>query len=177
MRHLSFVLILLTGLVGASAANATVVQQVTLDFKSGATFDGTVTFTDGFGSVTGVNGRLNGYKYGFSGYQGSGSDAISWIWAPGTNFASGANNYMNFLMDGTNSSRYYNFLQFGYHYSGSGISLFSGGLGVLGNVNNVNYSDRLIGGTIRNVAEPAMLSTIGIALLALGLTLRRRKVR
>jgi hypothetical protein len=175
VRHLSITMILLAGLVVASAANATVVKQVNLDFQSGATFSGTVTFTNGFTSVTGVHGVLDGYQYGHAGYRGSGADAITWVWAPGTDFATGSHTYLNYLMDGTNSSNYSNWLQFGYSYNASGISLFSGGLGVLGNVNNVDYTDRLISGTIRNVAEPATLSMVGIALLVLGLALRRRQ--
>lgn len=55
---------------------AEVVRELTLHFQSGARFDGTLVFQDGFQGLTGVDGLLTGPLYGQA--------PISWSWWAGT---------------------------------------------------------------------------------------------
>lgn len=186
MRKLCLAFTTLAALGIGSVASASVIENVDLTFKSGATFAGHVTFANDFSCYSAVSGTLTDYKYGQNGFAGSGSDSINWVWGAGGNgngcgaganaSTAGANSYQNWLMDGTYVGNYSNWITFGYHYSSSGIQLFGGGVGGLygSSVNNVDYTDPLVSGTVR-VPEPATLALFGLGLGALGLTFRRRK--
>jgi hypothetical protein len=60
----------------AATATADVIENVHLDFQSGAQFNGTVSFLNDFSNVDGVNGLLTGGIYG--------NDFINWIWGQTT---------------------------------------------------------------------------------------------
>jgi hypothetical protein len=158
----------------AGTATAGVVENLDLTFASGATFVGDVTFANDFSSYSAVTGTLYGYDYGTTGYQGTGSDAISWVWYPGSNYSTaGGNSFSNWLMDGTNTSNFSNFITFGYTYTASGITLFTGGLGY-GTVNNVDYNDPLVSGTATPVPLPASAWLLLSGLVGVGAMARKR---
>jgi len=70
--------------VSVVPAKADVVNNVNMTFASGASFAGTVSFSDDFTQVTGVSGTLFGYSPSIFGYVGGdASDPISWVWQPG----------------------------------------------------------------------------------------------
>ncbi|MBT8094451.1 MAG: hypothetical protein KJP08_06555, partial [Gammaproteobacteria bacterium] len=56
-------LALVAVLMAPMAANADVVQNLHLQFASGAVFNGTVTFADGFDGMLDVDGTLSGGGY------------------------------------------------------------------------------------------------------------------
>jgi hypothetical protein len=76
-------------------------------------------------------------------------------------------------MDGTNTSNFSNFITFGYTYTASGITLFTGGLGY-GTVNNVNYNDPLVSGTATPVPLPASAWLLLSGLVGVGAMARKR---
>jgi hypothetical protein len=169
MRYLKVIVSLVAALTLAQAANASIVKDVTLNFQSGAAFNGQVTFADNYSSYNAVNGVLSGGSYGTSN--------VTWIWSA-TNFSNaGANTFSNWLMNNSSSSWNY-FITFGYHYNASGItSIFSGGTGY-GHVTNVNYSDPLVSGSVSgptNVPEPTPLVLFGLGVLALGAARKLKK--
>lgn len=159
----------------ASGASAATIRTVEMTFASGATFSGTVTFEDDFSKVLDVDGKLFGYQYedGF-GYSGTGYDEINWIRNSGTNYSSaGGSTYHTYLMDGpgdgyTATSEYRWFIGFGYDYSDlTNIVLANvSGVGVA-----VNHFDRLVMGSIENIAPvplPAALPLFLAGLAGLG---------
>lgn len=118
------------------SARASTVDTVTMNFASGATFAGTVTFTDDFSSYTAVSGVLTGYTQTSSGYIGTGSDQISWVLYPSTNYASGGPNvFGNWLADGSSGdyTSVNHAIQFTYNYSnGSALTFAAAVDGFLG---------------------------------------------
>ncbi len=137
------------------AANATVHSTVEMTFASGATFDGTITFSSGAESIVAVTGMLTGYEYGTYGYVGYGSDSINWVW-DNNNYSSGVSNYSNFLMDGPGNAYfggnggYTNWIQFAYNYSAAPVLTFTSGVSYGETDNYVNYSDPMVSGSISN---------------------------
>ena len=165
----------------AGAASATVSLNVNETFASGATFSGVVDFADDYSSVTGVSGTLKGYQYGTTGYIGTGSDPISWVWYQGTNFDSNSpTTFGTFLMDGTGPATigvYSNFITFDYNYANPNHLTFDIGPDILSATNggnNVIYSDPLVSGTF-GVPEPATWALMMIGFGGLGAMLRSAK--
>jgi hypothetical protein len=162
-----------------STARASVVESVTMSFESGASFTGTVTFTDDFSSYTDVSGTLFGYTASSAGYVGAGSDPISWVLFPSTNYASGSPNiFGNFLADGTagDVSTVNHAILLTYDYTNAPTLTFAAASdGFLGVGNSVDYSDPMVSGSIQPLAVAAVpeMSTwilllvgfVGLALL------------
>lgn len=141
-------------------------------YASGATFSGDLTFTAGYDNLVAVDGTLSGGVYG--------TRAISWIWNPGTNFASsyGPQYGGNFLMDGSSGSWSY-FITLTWDFSAAPnlalVTPASNILAALGG-NNVSYTDAMVSGRFASVPEG---NTYGVALGGLALVafsyLTRRK--
>jgi hypothetical protein len=140
-------------------ARADVTRLVTMNFQSGATFIGDVTFANDFSQVTGVSGTLSGSLYGV--------DPINWVWLPGTNFSSGAYNFSTFLMDG-GPPEYNFFVQFAYNYSSAQHLTFTSGVSYDGADNSVGYADPLVSGLI-GAPEAATWAMMAMGFAALGL--------
>lgn len=157
----------------ALTANAAVVKQVNSSYASGAVFSGQVTFLNDYSNVTAVDGYLTGASYG--------NDHINWIWYPSNNFASsfGSQYGGNFLMDGSPSGGYTNFITFTWDRSDPSNLVFATPGSILGpnGGNNVNYTDPLVSGTIgtiSNVPEPASLALVGLGLAGVAFARRRK---
>jgi hypothetical protein len=155
------------------AAFADPTYYVDLTFQSGATFTGVLTLAPGDTSIEAVSGTLSGYQLGSYGFVGSGSDSIDWVWYLGANFATGTDDYGNFLMDGTGSEGvgdYSNYIAFAYNYSDAPILTLAPGesLGV-GTGVEIDYNDPMVSGSITAIAtpEPGTLLLLGTGLLGL----------
>lgn len=103
----------------AMPAQADPIYNVDMNFASGASFTGTLTLSSNYEIIEGVSGTLYGYQPGTIGYVGgTASDPISWIYYPGNNeVSSGGEVSGNFLMDGTDNSNTYNWIDFTYDYT------------------------------------------------------------
>lgn len=170
--------IALSTIVPASAAQATQTVNVSMYFQSGASFSGTVDFTDDFSSYTDVAGTLFGYQGGY--YTGVGSTSINWVWDT-INYSSGANNFSNWLMNGTPFGTDYDaFIQLAYNYSDPNNLTFTGGVSVLGTDNYINYSDPLVEGSfeqLQAVPEPSTWAMMLFGFFGLGLAIRRNRAQ
>lgn len=147
----------------ASSADASIFQ-VTAQYQSGATFSGTVWFDDGAGIATDVVGTLTGYQEGQTVYSGTGSTFINWIWAGGSDYASGPA-YGTFLMSGAEPA-YAAFLPFTFLPPAAGGPVFSND----GYGNSVGYNDILVSGSITAIPEPATwaMMVVGFGMIGLG---------
>jgi len=159
----------------ASPAAASVTLPFHLEFKSGAEFTGTVTFTDGLTSILDVDGQLSSYQWGAHGYVGSGSNHMHWVWNPGVNFATTSGKFTTFLMDGvaddySYGSGYLNWITFTYDLNAPQFTFSAEGYG-----NNVNYDDPMV--RANAVPEPAAwaLMIAGFGVAGAGLRANRRR--
>ena len=157
------------------------VDNVSLTFASGAAFTGTVDFAIDYSSVAGVSGVLSDYEDGISGFTGTGSDSINWVWGLCGNCSGlSGDQYGTFLMDGTPDGSgfgvYSNLIAFTYDYSGApNLLLDSGGYGVA-----VDYVDPLVSGSVTysyTTPEPGTILLFGSGLAGLALMARRRTLR
>ena len=153
------------------AAQASITENVTMNFQSGGVFSGTVTFADDFSSYSGVNGTLTGGSNNYN-------SAITWVW-DSSNRSSGSNNYSNWLMDGTSQSSYNHFIQFAYNYGAAPTLVFTSGVSTGNTDNFVNYNDAFVSGSIGQqvaaVPEPETYAMLMAGLGLIGGIARRRK--
>jgi len=166
----------------SAPAHADKLRTLTMTFQSGAQFDGTVSFTDDYSALTGVSGTLS--KYSFStGYTGSDSDSDSfnWVWAFGTNYASGTGNYADWLMDGPGSgyNSYgspFSYILLAYNYSNAPTLSFTTGATSYGD-NYINYNDPMVSGSFgpEAVPEPTSWALMLGGFGAIGGALRSRR--
>jgi hypothetical protein len=164
----------------AGVAHADVTENIDLTYASGATFDGTIVCTDDFSAINSLNGTLNGYDGTVgAGFLGAGfSDPIT-VLLP-SNYNLSPNTFFTQLIDADGTGP--NFIDFGYSFDSSGITLSAGGVepdpnnsGLLG-YNNINYGDVLVNESVTatSVPEPGTLTMFTLGLLGLGVTRRRR---
>lgn len=181
IRSVLVAAVLMSGTFISLDAKAAVVQSVDMTFQSGATFSGNVTFANDFSFVLDVTGILTGYQFSSTGYQGSGSDSINWVWLNGSNFSTGAGNYSTFLMDGAGSGynstgSYSHWIQFAYNYSGAPNLTFTSGVSIGGTDNFVDYVDPMVSGSIGAVPEPSTWAMMVLGFAGVGfMTYRRRR--
>lgn len=141
-------------------ARADVTRLVTMNFLSGATFIGDVTFSNDFSQVNGVTGALSGSVYGV--------DPINWVWLPGTNYSTGQDNFSTFLMDGAPPDGYNYFLQFAYNYANAQHLAFTSGVSYNGADNMVGYADPMVSGVIAT-PEASTWAMMALGFAGLGL--------
>ena len=158
----------------ALQAKADQTDSVTMTFASGASFNGTVTFSSVDNTLTAVNGVLSGYLDGTVG-PGAGSDPISWVYAPGFNYSTDPN-FSNFLMDTASltSSALFNWIEFTCSFTGGVPSFADPSFAPDGMGNSVQYvgvdsltvSDPMVSGAI-STPEPSSLLLLGAGLATL----------
>jgi len=171
MRALILAAIGVATLAVPTMASADVIENADLTFASGATFDGTITFSNDFSVVDAVNGTLTGYQAGIAGYVGSGSDAISTVFDLGFNSSPGP--YLYYLLDNADPSSSTHLIQFVYASDGTGVTLLPGSAGFYSG-NNVDLQDAMVSGTVTSsVPEPGTVGLLALGLLALGAARRR----
>lgn len=166
-------------LAGATSASADVQVHLTEQFESGATFDGVLTFSDGFAGLNGVAGTLSGGNYGVN--------PINWTWRHSFGDVSGSDvdgnlaTYEDWLMSGpvqtANIPLYTPFIGISWTPSTDGVlHLTLNSSAYYTGISTVNSSELATGYTVTAVPEP---TTYGMLLAGLGLLgfVARRKNR
>ncbi len=160
MRSRSLAALTATALV-AGVAHADVVDNVSLMYQSGATLNGTLVLSNDFSSVVSLDGRLSGYDPYLLGFQGTGfTDVISGAFP--VNLGTDPGTFFTLVFDGT----YNNFIDFGYSFDSTGITLSP-------ITNDVNFFDPVVSASVTSVPEPTTSALLALGLFSLVATRRR----
>jgi hypothetical protein len=165
-------LLTLSTVLACASARADVIQHLHETFESGAVFDGKLTFADGYTGLLEVDGVLSGALYG--------DEHIGWAWNISTGVTGGymadiAGMRNDWLMDGSPSTGYLNFIGLSWSYPATGLvvdidpSLNAYYAGVSG-------FDHVLSAEVSPVPEPASVALLGLGLAGLAAA-RRRKGR
>jgi hypothetical protein len=163
-------LLALSAALACSGAHADVIEHLHETMQSGATFDGNLTFADGYSALLGVDGVLSGASYG--------SDHMSWTWKlavqDGITNSTGIDGVRNdWLMDGSFGNGYTHYLGVSWDYPAGALSInLSPALAAY--YAGVNGSDRVISAEVSPVPEPASVALLGLGLAGLALARRRQ---
>jgi opacity protein-like surface antigen len=155
-----------------SVARADFVHSISLTYASGATFNGTLVLSNDFSSLISLDGTLTGYDPNTYGFLGNGyTDPISVPFQSLFNYNLAPNTFFTVVPDAGS-----NFIDLGYSYDSSGITLNPGGVEFVPAVgyNNIDYTDASVHAV---VPEPGTLALLAVALLGLAVTHRRWTVK
>jgi len=161
------------------SARASVVESVNMNFQSGATFSGLMTFADDFSSISAVTGTLFGYSSTFGAYyQPDTSTNITWLFNHGTNQSSAPGTFSEYLLDGQDlgaNSWHANTLYFEYDYSDPSALVVTSNTYVYNTSFSPINHDILVSATISAVPEPSTWAMIILGFAGIGTVAYRRR--
>jgi hypothetical protein len=176
--HMALCALVLGLAASGSQTSASIIEQATLNFESGATWVGTISFYDGYEGMFDTDGYLNGGSHNFNNVH------YSWTWwegsgQPNPNAYSNPPLYNDWLMDGGSYSQGYT-TYIGLSWNAA-LSTLNGGIifapltDPFVNGNQL-YNDLIIGYSIGNRSTPEVGTTaclLGLAMAGI-LAVRRR---
>lgn len=178
--HLSRVVVAVSLLITGNSS-AIIIEDVTLNFESGATWTGTISFYDGYEGMFDTDGLLSGGTYNFN-------HATTWTWWEGTGQQNPQDNnidgyYNDWLMDGTEGGGYSIYIGLSWD---AAASTLSGGINFV-DVEDVyydgiiDYNDAIVGYEIDEIGGASVpdggssAAMLGLSILGLGAARRKSK--
>ena len=164
----STILAVVAILMTPMAANADLIQDLDLQFGSGAIFEGAVRFDDVTGAMLDVDGTITGGYYG--------NIDINWSWWEGTGQTNPQDRdgvgitLEDFLMDGSPISGHSNFIAISWFWDNQAVLNLNTTLGY----RSINREDPIVRGKFSSVPEPGTLALFSLGLLGIGAAKRRK---